>query len=182
MSIRSMTRSSFSSNWKIPIKWARTKRCRWQRNRPSLLERTHSLKSYIYSSIKEYVRSQLQHDHREQFNQKFRPQEKPGGPTQTPLNVADYARVPLLNANQMVSDWREKLPPIANEYDQQSINLGKRKPGVYLIEAVNGDLRAYSIAVVTNLTMVQKTTGTARSSCMSSIARPAHPTPTSASK
>jgi hypothetical protein len=128
------------------------------RNRPSLLERTHSLKSCIYSSIKEYVRAQLQHDHREQFNQKFRAPEKQGGPTQMPLNVADYARVPLLNANQMVSAWREKLPPIANEYDQQSINLGQRKPGVYLIEAVNGDLRAYSIAVVTNLTMVQKTT------------------------
>jgi hypothetical protein len=128
------------------------------RNRPSLLERTHSLKSYIYSSIKDYVRAQLQHDHREKFNQKFRSQEKQGGPTQTPLNVADYARVPLLNSNQMVSSWREKLPTIANEYDQTSINLGPQKPGVYLIEAVNGDLRAYSIAVVTNLTMVQKTT------------------------
>lgn len=128
------------------------------RSRPSLLERTHSLKSYIYSSIKDYVRAQLQHDHREQFNQKFRKQEKQEGPRQTPLNVADYARVPLLNSNQMVSAWREKLPPIENEYDQQTINLGQRKPGVYLIEAVNGDLRAYSIAVVTNLTMVQKTT------------------------
>ena len=128
------------------------------RNRPSLLERTHTLKSYIYSAIKDYVRAQLQHDHREQFNQKFRKQEKQTGPTQTPLNVADYARVPLLNANQMVSNWHEKLPPVTNEYDQTSINLGQRKPGVYLIEAVNGDLRAYSIAVVTNLTMVQKTT------------------------
>jgi uncharacterized protein YfaS (alpha-2-macroglobulin family) len=127
------------------------------RNRPSVLERAHSLKSFIFASIKDYVRLQLQHEHREVFNQKFRAQQKPDGPTQTPLNVADYARVPLLNANQMVSAWREKLPPIANEYDQQPINLGQRKPGVYLIEAVNGDLRAYSIAVVTNLTMVQKT-------------------------
>jgi uncharacterized protein YfaS (alpha-2-macroglobulin family) len=128
------------------------------RNRLSLLERTHSLKFYIYSAIKDYVRAQLQHDHREQFNQKFRPQEKQEGPRQTPLNVADYARVPLLNSNQKVSDWREKLPPIANEYEQTAINLGQRKPGVYLVEAVNGDLRAYSITIVTELTMVQKTT------------------------
>ena len=96
------------------------------RNRLSLLERTHSLKSYIYSSIKDYVRAQLQHDHREQFNQKFRQQDKPGG--RTALNVADYARVPLLNSNQKISDWREKLPPIANEYDQTLINLGPQKP------------------------------------------------------
>src|SRR5204863_1109417 len=36
--------------------------------------------------------------------------------------------------------------------------LGKVASGVYLIEAVNGDMRAYSIAIVTNLTMIEKTT------------------------
>jgi uncharacterized protein YfaS (alpha-2-macroglobulin family) len=44
------------------------------------------------------------------------------------------------------------------EYDQRSISLGKREPGVYLVEAVNNDLRAYCVAIVTDLTMVQKTT------------------------
>src|SRR5256884_1463092 len=38
------------------------------------------------------------------------------------------------------------------------VTLGKQEPGVYLIEAVNGDLRAYSIAIVSNLTMIEKTT------------------------
>jgi uncharacterized protein YfaS (alpha-2-macroglobulin family) len=125
------------------------------RSRLALLERTHSLKSLLYSSLKDYVRRQLQRDHREVFNQKFR---RPGGPSRTPLNIADYARVPLLNSNQLVSAWRENLPTNADDYDQQSINLGERKPGVYLVEAVNDNLRAYSIAVVTDLTMVQKTT------------------------
>jgi alpha-2-macroglobulin len=123
-------------------------------NRPTLLERTHSLKSLIYSSIKDYVREQLQKDHRAKFNEKFR---KEGGPSITPLNIADYARVPLLNS-KLVSAWRQKLTPITDEYDQQMINLGEQKPGVYLIEATNENLHAYSIAVVTNLTMVQKTT------------------------
>jgi alpha-2-macroglobulin len=125
------------------------------RDRLRLLERTHSLKSSLYSSIKEYVREQLQKNHREKFNEKFRAQP---GPSRAPLNVADYARVPLLNPTQKVSDWRENLPPMTDEYAQQSINLGERKPGVYLIEAVNDNLRAYSIVVVTELTMVQKTT------------------------
>ena len=125
------------------------------RSRLALLERTHSLKSSLYASIKDYVRRQLQRDHREKFNQKFR---QPGGPMRTPLNIADYARVPLLNSNQLVSAWRERLPPISDQYDQQMISLGERKPGVYLVEAVNDNLRAYSIAVVTDLTMVQKTT------------------------
>jgi hypothetical protein len=124
-------------------------------NNRSVLERTHSIKAFINGAIKDYVRTQLQRDHRERFNQKFR---KDDGPTRTPLNIADYARVPLLNSSQMVSAWREKLPPTAGAYDQQTISLGKRDPGVYLVEAVNGDLRAYAIAIVSDLTMIQKTT------------------------
>ena len=76
----------------------------------------------------------------------------------TPLNVSDYARVPLLNPDLMVSSWREPLPPLENEYDQRMIPLGKRSPGVYLVEAVQNDLRAYTVVVVTDLTMIDKTT------------------------
>jgi uncharacterized protein YfaS (alpha-2-macroglobulin family) len=121
----------------------------------SLLERTHALKISLFSAVRDYVRSHLIKEHRETFNQKFR---KEGAPERTPLNVADYARVPLLNPDQKVKDWREKLPALENEYDSRMISLGKQDPGVYLVEAVNGGLRAYSIAIVTNLTMIEKTT------------------------
>ncbi len=122
----------------------------------SALEETRSLKSWIYKSIKEYVRAQLKREHRKTFNEKFRPSDTEQ--RRLPLNVADYARVPLLNPNQLVSSWRETLPPMQYEYDGRSVSLGKREPGVYLVEAVGGgDLRAYCVAVVTDLTMVQKT-------------------------
>src|ERR1700681_4015305 len=123
--------------------------------RISILERTHRLKISLFSAVRDYVRSHLLKEHRETFNQKFR---KEDAPERTPLNVADYARVPLLNPDQKVKDWREKLPPLENDYDSRMVSLGKQEPGVYLIEAVNGDLRAYSIAIVTNLTMIEKTT------------------------
>ncbi|MFS8085282.1 MAG: MG2 domain-containing protein, partial [Acidobacteriota bacterium] len=122
--------------------------------RLSILERAHSLKISIFSAVRDYVRSHLLKEHRETFNQKYR---KEPEATRTPLNVADYARVPLLNPDQKVKDWREKLPALENEYDSRMISLGKQEPGVYLIEGVNGNLRAYSIAVVTNLTMIEKT-------------------------
>lgn len=125
-------------------------------NKLTVLERTHSLKALLYATLKDYVREQLERDHRQVFNNRFRRQDE--GPARAPLNVADYARVPLLNSDQLVSNWREKLPPVDDEYDRRMISLGKRASGVYLVEAVNGDLRAYSIAVVTDLTMVQKTT------------------------
>src|SRR5437764_3042188 len=115
----------------------------------------HGLKVSIFSAVKEYVRTHLLKQHREVFNEKFR--EEPES-VRTPLNVADYARVPLLNPDQKVKDWREKLPALENEYDSRVISLGKVDAGVYLIEAVNEGMRAYSIAIVTNLTMIEKTT------------------------
>jgi uncharacterized protein YfaS (alpha-2-macroglobulin family) len=128
------------------------------KRQPTFLEKLRAFKSRIYTAIKGYVRAQLKQDSRKGFNQKFRrTEEEDDTSNRTPLNVADYARVPLLNPDQLVSSWREKLPPLEDMYDRRMISLGKREPGVYLVEAVNGDLRAYGVVLVTDLTMVQKT-------------------------
>lgn len=122
---------------------------------PSALEKVRSFKVSVFKTIKEYFRNQLRRGTRESLNQKLNRE----GDRQ-PLNVADYARVPLLNPDHLVSSWREKLTPLDNVYDTRMIMLGKRDPGVYLVEAVNGDLRAYTIAIVTDLTMINKTAPT----------------------
>ncbi|HEY2961061.1 MAG TPA: MG2 domain-containing protein [Pyrinomonadaceae bacterium] len=122
--------------------------------KPSLLERIRSVKTWAYSGIRNYFRDQLKQDTRHSFNQKFRAADTN---RRTPLNVADYARVPLLNPNQLVSSWREPLTALESEYDRRMIPLGKREPGVYLVEAVGQELRAYTVVVVTDLAMVEKT-------------------------
>jgi uncharacterized protein YfaS (alpha-2-macroglobulin family) len=125
-------------------------------HRKSFLERVRTLKRWAFGAIQTFVRGQLQHDSRAVFNQKFR---KETDPVRTPLNVSDYARVPLLNPDMLVTSWREPLPPLENEYDQRMIPLGRKPPGVYLVEAVAAnDLRAYTVVVVTDLTMIDKTT------------------------
>jgi len=121
--------------------------------KPSALEKVRAFKSSIYGSVKNYFRSQLQRESRTTFNQKFR-----GEGERLPLNVADYARVPLLNPDQLIGSFRQMLSPLENEYDTRLVTLGKLDPGVYLVEGVNNDLRAYTIAVVTDLTMINKTT------------------------
>ncbi|MFN2513136.1 MAG: alpha-2-macroglobulin [Pyrinomonadaceae bacterium] len=125
------------------------------RRSPSVLERVRAVKRWVARGVKTYVRTQLQHDSRKSFNQKFRAEEVAG---RMPLNVADYARVPLLNPDQLVSSWREPLSPLEDQYDRRMIPLGKREPGVYLVEAVGGELKAYTVVVVTDLTMIDKTT------------------------
>ena len=127
------------------------------KRKPTFLEKLRQFKSWIYGSIKTYVRAQLQNGSRKSFNQRFRPEEDDTS-NRTPLSIADYARVPLLNPDQMVTSWREKLPPLEDVYDRRMISLGKKEPGVYLVEAVNGELRAFGIVVVTDIATVQKTT------------------------
>src|ERR1044071_4990705 len=87
--------------------------------RVSLLERTHRFKLSLYGAVKDFVRAHLLKEHRVTFNEKYR---KEPEATRTPLNVADYARVPLLNPDQKVKDWREKLPALENEYDSRMIS------------------------------------------------------------
>src|ERR1041385_883340 len=121
--------------------------------RPSLLERVRAVKLWAYLGVRDYFRGQLQQDTRYTFNQKFR---APETTKRVPLNVADFARVPLLNPSQLVTSWREALPPLDNEFDRRMIPLGKRESGVYLVEAVSGGLRAYTVVVVTDLALVEK--------------------------
>ena len=123
-------------------------------HKPSLLERLRSIKSWAYSGFRNYLRAQLNSQTRRSFNQKFRADD---ASRRTPLNIADYARVPLLNEKQLVTSWREPLPPpLENVYDRRMVPLGKREAGVYLVEAVNENLRAYTVVVVTDLAMVEK--------------------------
>ncbi|HSE16636.1 MAG TPA: MG2 domain-containing protein [Pyrinomonadaceae bacterium] len=125
--------------------------------KPSLLERVRAVKAWTYSGIRNYFRDQLRQDTRVAFNHKFRKEETA---KRVPLNVADYARVPLLNPSQLVTSWREPLPAISSYYDRRMIPLGKREPGVYLVEAVGANLRAYTVVVVTDLATVEKASST----------------------
>ncbi|HKX26178.1 MAG TPA: MG2 domain-containing protein, partial [Blastocatellia bacterium] len=120
--------------------------------RPSVLERLRSFKRSVFYGVKNYFRSQLRRETRTVFNDRYRSGD------QIPINVAEYAGLPLLNSNQHLRSFRQVLTPLDNEYDTRMVALDKLGAGVYLVEATHGDLRAYTIAVVTDTTMITKTT------------------------
>lgn len=119
--------------------------------RASVLELVREFKRSTYYRVKSYIRSQLARRSRVAFNDRFMAGE------QRPLLEADFARIPLLNPDQLVRSWRQVLAPTTDEYDTRMVSIGRREPGVYLVEAVYGELRAYTIAVVSDLTIVSKT-------------------------
>jgi uncharacterized protein YfaS (alpha-2-macroglobulin family) len=67
-----------------------------------------------------------------------------------------FAQVPLLNPSQLVASWREILP-LVRDAEARRIPLDLHDPGVYVVEAVNPPLKAYTIVLVSDLGLVAKT-------------------------
>lgn len=72
------------------------------------------------------------------------------------LNVNSFAQVPLLNASQLVTSWRELLPRV-RDAEYRRIPLDLKDPGIYVVEAVNPPLRAYTVVMVSDIGLVTKT-------------------------
>ena len=72
------------------------------------------------------------------------------------LNANTFAQVPLLNPDQVVTTWRELLPN-RRDTEVRRVPVDLRQPGIYLVEAVNDLLRAYTIVIVSDVGLVTKT-------------------------
>ena len=120
--------------------------------KPSFLEKVRSYKRSVFYKVKNYFRSQLRREARTAFNDRYRSGE------QITLDAAEYAGMPVLNSGQLRYSFRQILAPLDNFYDTRMVPLRQLDAGVYIVEAVKAELRAYTIAVITDLTMINKST------------------------
>jgi len=72
------------------------------------------------------------------------------------LNANTFAQVPLLNPDQVVTTWRELLPN-RRDAEVRRVPVELRQPGIYVVEAVSDQLRAYTIVIVSDVGLVTKT-------------------------
>lgn len=72
------------------------------------------------------------------------------------LNANTFAQVPLLNPDQVVTTWRELLPN-RRDAEARRVPVDLKQPGIYVVEAVSGLLRAYTIVMVSDVGLVTKT-------------------------
>src|SRR5450631_4341284 len=63
-----------------------------------------------------------------------------------------YAEAPLLNSQQLVLTFQHR-PRSHNRWESQSVDVAVKDRGVYLVEAVRGELCAYTILMVSDLVM-----------------------------
>ena len=117
------------------------------------IERFHAWKHRIWARFRDFIRAQFSADSRHEIRLwrlgENKPQAK--GP-----QVSQYAQVPVLNQQQLVAEWKWNVPPGGERWQSQRVAVPVTDKGVYLVEATNGTLRAYTIVVVTDLAIITK--------------------------
>jgi len=105
-------------------------------------------------------RREIAHVFRRQLSVEYRIARRERADKQTVLrrtvNVNNFAQVPVLNASQLVTSWRELLPR-RRDMEYRRIPLDIHAAGVYVVEAIDVPRKAYTIVVVSDAGLVTKT-------------------------
>jgi alpha-2-macroglobulin len=115
------------------------------------LEKFHAWKHRIWAWIRDFIRGQFSPDSRRQIRLwEMGAGEKKQGP-----KVETYAQVPVLNQQQVVSVWKWSVPT-HEQWESVTVAVPVSDKGVYLVEATDGKLRAYTIVVITEVAIITK--------------------------
>ena len=118
----------------------------------TLLERLHDFKAHLWWLVRHFFRGQFTDDARDNF----REQQGKLGKKSRVVGAAQFAQVPILNASQLVARWKLETPP-ALVSETQQLPIDGLSAGVYLIEATEGTYKAYTVALVTSIAVVERT-------------------------
>ena len=117
--------------------------------RKSLLERVHAWKAGLRADIRRSLRAQFSQPPSQHISL-LAHEEQPA-----PEKGTHYAEAPVLNPDQMVLTF---LQPVTGNkpYERQTVDVPVKEKGVYLVEAVSGELRAYTVVLVSDVAMISK--------------------------
>ena len=114
------------------------------------LERFHDWKHGIWISIRNFFRSQFSSRSRAEIRESAGQARKS---SVTPATV--FAQVPLLNDKQLVARWKQDVPPKFFS-ERQDVPVESLDKGVYVVEATDGKLRAYTLIIVSEMAVITK--------------------------
>ena len=117
-----------------------------------MVERLHDFKAHLWWLVRRFFRGQFTDEARDSFREQ---QGKLGKRSQV-VGATQFAQIPLLNASQLVARWKLETPP-ALVSETQQLPIDGLAAGVYLIEATDGTYKAYTVAIVTSIAVVERT-------------------------
>ena len=118
----------------------------------TLLERLHDFKAHLWWLVRRFFRGQFTDEARDSF----REEQGKLGKKSTVVGATQFAQIPILNASQLVARWKLETPPTLVSETQQ-LPIDGLSSGVYLIEATDGTYKAYTVALVTSIAVVERT-------------------------
>ena len=125
-----------------------------QIDQTTFIERLHDFKAHLWFLIRHFFRGQFTDDARDNF----REQQGKLGKRSEVVGAAQFAQIPLLNPSQLVARWKLETPPALVSNTQQ-LPIDGLGAGIYLIEATDGTYKAYTVAIVTSIAVVERTEG-----------------------
>ena len=115
------------------------------------IERFHNWKHNLWADIRDFFRAQFSAASREKIRLWQADREK------KPVSqVEQFAQLPLLNSQQLVARWQMNIPAAENRWAARTIPIDVKEKGLYLVEASNGTLQAYTIIIVSDMAMITK--------------------------
>ncbi|HEX3879662.1 MAG TPA: MG2 domain-containing protein, partial [Bryobacteraceae bacterium] len=124
------------------------------------IERFHEWKRSLRVSIRRGIRAQFTESVSAHFEKAAAPAGNGAAPSAkgaagTP-NATQYAEAPLLNPQQLVLSFHQPVRS-QSRWERQTVAVPLTEKGVYLVEAVHHDLRAYTILIVSDIALITKT-------------------------
>ena len=117
----------------------------------SMLEDIRRWKRLLKAGIRRSLRAQFTESPSAHFKSLFPPEKQPAT---TP--ATQFAEAPLLNPEQLTLSFTRPVTA-KSRWAQQSVAVPVKEKGVYLVEAVHKDLRAYTLLMVSDLVLISKT-------------------------
>ena len=115
------------------------------------LEKFHNWKHDLWLDIRNFFRRQFTSDARENIRER----QIQASERTTIVGNAAFADVPVLNPRQLVARWRQKMPP---RFLSEALDLpvDPLPSGVYLLEATDGRLKAYTVVIVSSVALISR--------------------------
>jgi alpha-2-macroglobulin len=117
----------------------------------TLLEQVHLWKQDLRTRIRYSLRGQFTESPRVHMESLF----EPPAPVTKTTKETRYAEAPLLNSQQLVFSFVHSVQS-KTRWERHSVAVPVHDKGVYLVEAVRKDLRAYTILIVSDTAMISK--------------------------
>ena len=116
-----------------------------------MLEDIRRWKRLLKANIRRSLRAQFTSPPSAHFKSLFPPEKEPVTSAAT-----QFAEAPLLNPEQLTLAFTR---PVSKKprWVQQTVSVPVKEKGIYLVEAVNKDLRAYTLLMVSDLVLISKT-------------------------